>query len=392
MARGWRLWSMQRQSPPFDPDALDAFVALVGARAWAARMAGIASRAASGPRAGRAIRQRHGLELAIERLRGTLTRPPALAELHAAHLAKATVRLHRELSPRGKVRLRERLVAALHDDGTLVPLFHLLRTAELQRSRGFKVDFAGLEDGVPWDLVIRRDALEAEIVCDIVSAEEGRLVRRHAWVHLTDRVEPDVMAWLGANPGRYLLRMSLPLGLGEDVQQRIHRLLHSRQRWDHDAAAVLRLTPLVLVEDSLRREFGAEAHLSVITAEPGVLVMAARAGALDEVGAVVRRRLGDIAPARLSGLRPGIISVFVDDLDREEWRGLRERLELESEARQFLAGKVADAVVAVTCASRFELFGMTAPDAAEGGELRFRNPTHPAARSPALAPAVLSSV
>ena len=55
--------------------------------------------------------------------------------------------------------------------------------------------------------------------------------------------------------------------------------------------------------------------------------------------------------------------MFIDDTDRGEWRGLRERLELEGEARQFLAYKAARPVIAVTCASRFELFGMA--DAAE---------------------------
>ena len=39
-----------------------------------------------------------------------------------------------------------------------------------------------------------------------------------------------------------------------------------------------------------------------------------------------------------------------------------------------------------------EMFGLPAPDAAPDGELRFRNPAHPAARLPALALAVLSSV
>jgi hypothetical protein len=302
------------------------------------------------------------------------------------------VALHRELSPSGRFRLVESLATALHGDGTLVPLFHLLRTAELQRSRGFRIEFAGLEDGAEWDLVIRRDTLEAEIACGVVSAEDGRLVPRHAWVHLTDRVEVDVLTWLGANPGRHLLTMTLPRGIGNGMDQRIRNLLHSRRRWDHDDAGVLRLTPLALVEHSLRCEFGAEAHLSVISAEPGVMVMAARAAVLDEVGAVMRRRLGDLAPTRLSGVRPGIIAMFVEDIDAGEWRGLRERLELESEARQFLAGKAADPVVAVTCASRFEMLGMASPDAAEGGELRFRNPAHPAARSPVLAPVVLSSV
>jgi hypothetical protein len=38
------------------------------------------------------------------------------------------------------------------------------------------------------------------------------------------------------------------------------------------------------------------------------------------------------------------------------------------------------------------LFGMSAPHAAEDGDLRFRNPANPDAKAAALAPAVLPSV
>ncbi|HYZ62450.1 MAG TPA: hypothetical protein VE650_08340, partial [Acetobacteraceae bacterium] len=99
-----------------------------------------------------------------------------------------------------------------------------------------------------------------------------------------------------------------------------------------------------------------------------------------------------IGPARLTGSRPGILAMFIEDTDRIEWRLLRERLELEGQARQFLTHPDARAVVAVTCSSRLELFGLPEPDAAPEGELRFRNPAHPAAKTPALAPAVLSSM
>jgi hypothetical protein len=106
----------------------------------------------------------------------------------------------------------------------------------------------------------------------------------------------------------------------------------------------------------------------------------------------MRRRLTASAPDHPSGTRPGILAMFVDDTDRIEWRGMRDRLELEGEARQFLAYKSARPVIAVTCASRFEMFGMAAPDAVQDGELRFRNPAHPEAKAAELAPAVLSSV
>ncbi len=405
---------MQPRPPPFDPRALDAFVALAGVSAWSARIRDIHRQAASGPRAGLAIRQRHAVELAIERLRGPLRRPASTPELHAARLAGEAVALATRLTPHGRTRLRERLRADLGSDGTLMSLFHLLRTAVLQRERGFHVGYAGFEEDASYDLLLASGTVQAEVVCDIVSAEEGRLVHRGAWSRLADRMDADLQAWLTRHPGRYLLKMTLPQGLqgglnahtadGGDLASlhvRIRRMLETKGRRDYDEGLVLRLDPLVLrggpsgqlaLWPSLRQEFGPEAHLSVTTAGNGVFVMAARAGRENEIATAVRRRLAVIAPARLTGTRPGILAMFVEDTDRGEWRGLRERLELEGEARQFLAHKAARPVIAVTCASRFELFGMSAPDAAEDGELRFRNPAHPAAGAAALAPAVLSSV
>ncbi len=400
---------MQPQPLAFDPHALDAFVALVGDHGWTARMAEIGRRATSGPRAGQAVRQRHALELAIDRLRGPLIRPPSPAERHAAQLAAAAVALSRELGKQGAKRLHDVLVLALSGHGTLVPVFHMLRTAALQRSRGFQVRFAGLENGAPYDLLLSRGSHEAEVACDVVSAEDGRLVHRSAWFRLADRADADFRSWLASYPGRYLLKMTLPHGLQEQMDDaaletlhgRIQRLLVTQGRQDHDAAAVLRIEPLMLATPqsddfgllpSLRREFGPEAHLSVTMGGDGMFVMAARAGRENQVAVALRRRLFAIAPDRLSGIRPGILAMFIEDTDRSEWRGLRDRLELEGEARQFLAYKAAKPVVAVTCASRFELFGMAEPDAAGDGELRFRNPTHPHAKSAALAPAVLSSV
>jgi len=284
----------------------------------------------------------------------------------------------------------------------LVPLFHLLRTAALQGSRGFKVTFPGLERGAPYDLLIARGGSEAEVACAVVSADQGRLVERQAWTQLADLVTRDVRAWLADRPGRHLLKMSLPLGLRSDalaaMHARIRRLLETDGRRDQDDAGVLQLEPLALSFDfdniglanSLRREFGPEAHLAVTADRAGVFVIAARAGQVDEIGKAVHRSLAETMRHRLSGRRPGILSVFIEDIDRADWSSLRENLSLEGEARRFLAHPAARPVVAVTCASRFELFGMA--DAAAEGELRFRNPAHPAAKTISLAPAILSSV
>jgi hypothetical protein len=384
--------------------AAEALVDLIGGKVWTARVAWLGRAIGGSQRLGRALGQRHVIEITLERLRRGLHRAPMPTERLVAALAGEAAAVFASLSRGGRQRLRAGLRAGLAGDNSLIGVFHLLRTAGLQRARGFAVQFAGCDEAAPFDLLIRRDGVEAEVACDVVSAEEGRDVHRGVWVRLVDRIDPDLQTWLAAHPGRYLLKLTLPQGLRGDglaaLHGRIRGMLQASRRADHDEAAVLRLDPLMLAAaqadengllSSLRHEFGHEAHLAVTTsAGGGVFVLAARAGRENDVAAAIRRRMAAIAPLRLTGTRPGILAMFVEDTDRAEWRGLRERLELEGQTRQFLVNPVARQVVAVSCASRLELFA--AADAAPEGELRFRNPAHPAAKAAALAPAVLSSV
>ena len=391
-----------------DIAALDEFVRLIGAEPWKRRVAAIKQEAQCGRRSGKAVVQRHAILLTIERLRSRINRPPTDAECRIASLATEAVRVAAVLSEEARQRFVTGMRDAIARGDTLIPAFHLLRTAGMQEARGFAVQYAKLEDGAPFDLLIARCGAEAEVACDVFSAEEGRGVHRGAWFELADSIDPDLETWLSAHPGRYLLKLTLPHGLhGQDRQsvaalhRRIRAMLETQRRADHDEAVVLRLDPLLLAAaqsdelglvSNLRRQFGPEAHLSVTSAGNAVFVMAARAGRENEVAAALRRRLCALAPARLTGRRPGILALFIEDTDRTEWRLLRERLELEGEARQFLTRPEARPVIAVTCSSRLELFGFTEPDGVGEGELRFRNPSHPAAKTPGLAPAVLSSM
>ncbi len=400
-----------------DAKVISAFIALIGPKLWAARIGDISREVARSQRVGRALLQWHALEICIERLRrGGIAVEAGPSERCVIGLMQEALRAGAEMGGVGQNRLRETLAACLVREHNLVPVFHLLRTAALQRSRGFSVRYCGLEDGTDFDLLLERDGVAAEVVCDVVSAEDGRDVHRGAWAQLIDRIDPDLQTWLSAHPGKYLLKLTLPQGLnGEEARlaalhDRIKVMLHEQRRADHDEACVLRLDPLMLAAaqaggqqptaranapqlmSNLRDEFGPQAHLAVTAAGQGVFVLAARAAREDEVAVAIRRRMAALAPAKLSGTRPGILAMFVEDTDRTEWRRLREQLELEGEARQFLTHPEARCVVAVTCASRVELFGALAPDAACDGELRFRNPSHPAAKVAGLAPAVLSSL
>ena len=391
-----------------DPADIDRFRSLCGGRLWAKRVTEIGERARASSLSGRVTQQRHALELILARL----SDPKALAKASPAErrvtaFANEAVKLAATLPAASRKRLRARIEAGLTGEATLVPLFHLLRTAALQRARGFDVIFTGLAEETPWDLTIGREGVTAEVVCETISAEEGRQVHRGDWCRLVDLVNPELQTWLAAHPGRYLLKMTLPEGMSDttrvaELHRRITTLLQEQKRQDACADAILKLDPLMLagaqaaggrLPAQLRAQFGEEAHLAV-TAEPrsdSVFVMAARAGRENSIAEAATRRMETAASARLSGERPGILAMFLDDLDRIEWRGLRERMELEGATRRWMTGPAARPVVAVTCSSRMELFGVAPPDGTPDGELRFRNPGHPAARSPALAPVITST-
>ncbi len=378
-----------------------ALIGLFGAAAWQARLAELRQVAGGSERVAKAVAQRHAVEGALERLRRRL--PAGPVERAMAPLALDACVAFEALEPEGRARMAAAWAAGLAGDGTLIGLFHMLRIAAQHRKRGFEVEFSGFADGAPFDLLITRGGSSAEIACDVISAEEGRDVHRGAWVRLVDAIDPDLQTWLAQHPGRYLLKLTLNQGLraeGESLpvlQERVRALLMSRSRADQDQAAILRLDPLTLAAaqageagllPSLRREFGHEAHLAVMTGSGGVCVLAARAGREDEVAAAIGRRMGAVAPARLTGTRPGILAMLVEDTDALEWRHLRDQLEIEGAARQFLTEPAARHVVAVSCVSRRELFEV----AADAGDLRFRNPGHPAAKSADLATAILSSI
>ncbi|MBB5693613.1 hypothetical protein [Muricoccus pecuniae] len=383
---------------------LTGFINLAGPSRWQARMDELARRASAPSLTGRALSERHALEMTLHRLLGAeAPENPGRAEGELLRLARDAARLAESLPVPARRRLRSLLHASLAGEANLVPLFHLLRVAALHRARGFEVRFTGLMDGTPHDLVIAREGMEAEIACETVSAEEGRPVPRGDWCAFVDGVNPDLQTWLAAHPGRYVLKMTLPEGLKRDaldgaaLQRRIMEMLRDRRRQDAAADAVLKLDPLILAgaqaavpATALRALFGPEAHLAVTQGNGNILVLAARAGqACDIAQAVCRRMVA--ASSRLGGERAGILAVFLDDIGRQEWRGLRDRMELEGSVRRFLTTAEARAVSTVSCASRMELFGMAPPDGVPAGELRFRNPARSSSRDAALLPALVST-
>ena len=375
-----------------------------------ARAEALSAAIAVSQRTGRVLQARHALELTLARLLECDRAPGNAAERRIIALADGLAALHAALSGAGQARLEAALDGALSGAESLVPLFHLVRCIEVQRSRGFTVHPAGLAEAAPFDLLLYRADERAELACETISADDGRDLHRSAWFSLVDGIDPDLQTWLSAHPGRYLMKMTLPNGLRQTpdssgletlatLQRRIRDMLAAKRRADHDEAAVIRLDPLLLagaqagelgLMDALREQFGPEAQLAVTRSGSGVFVMAARAGRENHIGAAVRRRLEAAAPTRFTGANPGIVAIFLEDTNRTEWRSLRDSLHLEGEVRQFLTCPQAAPLAAVTAATRMEMLDPAAADSAPEGELRFRNPSHKAAKSVALAPAIRS--
>jgi hypothetical protein len=101
-----------------------------------------------------------------------------------------------------------------------------------------------------------------------------------------------------------------------------------------------------------------------VTGDPAagsVFVMAARAGRGNACGTGRGApHGGGRGPPPERGTHPGILSVFLDDVDRQEWRDLRVSLELEGVVRRFFTGAAARPVAAAST-TRMEMFGAAPP-------------------------------
>ena len=113
---------------------LSRFRDLCGASLWRGRLAEIRAQAQTTSLSGRAVQQRHALELVLARLSDAKALAGAsTAERRVAAFAREAVQLAGTLPAANRERLRDRIEQGLTGEATLVPLFHLLRTAALHR-------------------------------------------------------------------------------------------------------------------------------------------------------------------------------------------------------------------------------------------------------------------
>lgn len=124
--------------------------------------------------------------------------------------AAGVVRIHEQLSPAGKTRLRGMLVDGLKPDNNLLSVQHEITTAVHLVSLGFDVKLNDIEVGSGVDFIARRDGAELEIECKMFTGDLGRKLHKRKVLmlhrHLFNAVE---RIYQSAQIG-ILLRVTIP--------------------------------------------------------------------------------------------------------------------------------------------------------------------------------------
>ena len=140
-----------------DPATVDPFIALVGSSDGSERLAEIRDLASVGHALARPSANGMAWSSAWKNAAASRRHAVAWPNTLLGRIAAEIPQIAAELTPRGRDGLIEQLRLGLSGQNTLIPVFHLIRTAMLQRSRGFTVAFSGLEDETPHDLLLERD-------------------------------------------------------------------------------------------------------------------------------------------------------------------------------------------------------------------------------------------
>jgi len=129
-----------------------------------------------------------------------------------------TVQVYNGLTPAGKKRLagmlRDTTPAALNS------LQHEMVVVARFVGEGCDVELHDLEEGGGFDFLVKRDGIEIEVECKVITADIGRKVHRRKITLLGQRLRGPMSEWLEASQGGLVVRVDLSDRLdGHEHQQ-----------------------------------------------------------------------------------------------------------------------------------------------------------------------------
>lgn len=406
------------------PAILSAFNSIVPWSVWQHRVETLRSELPRNPVWEQYLLDRHGLELALadardyQRFTGRWPWPPRTAdEYRVASFIAVAVRVHANLSQRGKSRLAGAIRSALEKEAGLGPLALEMKVVAHLMSRGFDVNFNDLENGGGFDFLARRDGAEVEVECKHVSADIGRQIHRRKIYDLGGLMHPILSSALNAQKAGRLIRVTLPGRLTGNRKQQdaiakniASALVGSRkadasvcnvtvQEFDIGGSVFNAERGGKLTFDDvgsyMRSAFGLEEAHMLANWTPGyaAIIVHFESQAPDRVLDEIFKRLKNDAKRQFSRSRPAFMCVHLADLTQEQLlelahadiggsaTGIQRAISILLHRRVHLHGValMADGEVGIVPGNR-----QTRSVQESGASYVFSNPDHPDADNPSL--------
>jgi hypothetical protein len=233
-----------------------------------------------------------------------------------------------------KEEVLKRLRGSIFDDDSAAAFLFELQLAIHFFRRGYNVDFTDLEGKARYDLLVSDGAQELEVECKRQSIDAGRKIKKGDFYLLADvlfSILHDIkrrFAVLIKSDGRMGADQKLFQALGEAVEASL------RTDTTEGAVANLEFTIEKLPDGlnirsdadaarALRPFYSGSAYYAVFSNPETVIAIKCESANANTVLNAIYEKVKDGA-SQLSGIRPGLLACFVEEIEDQDWDILRD--------------------------------------------------------------------
>lgn len=327
------------------PALLRRFVDITGRKPWQKRFDSFRQQIQRNPLIENHFLEKYPLELEMEAAwallesGGCFELPKSTAQAALYSFVAMTARVHQRLSQAGSHRLAGMIRSSLSEPCGFAPLQYEMTMAANLMHRGLDVEFYDIEHGGGPDFLAIRDGLEVEVELKTVSGDVGRKVHRPRLYQLAEHLYPAMNTALSRETDGHLVRVILPDRLdGSDAQMQDLRDQIAEVLMAHSSKPGIEPFEIDYMTFALEggpferpsfgpwtgvgvREFvkelvGNDNENILMVVSPGrtAVVVTVESRKNDSVMKSIQRTIKDAAKRQLTGTRPGVILVNLNDV------------------------------------------------------------------------------
>ncbi len=336
------------------PTLLTQFISITDWSPWKKRIDMLNQQYAKNPLLEDLIVDYHWIEaeMAAHRQRvratGRMRKPSSSTAAHNFQAFVAcTARVYSLLSDKGKKTLRGMLIDGLKSEYGLLSVHFEIEIAGALMSYGSDVTFSDIENGGGFDFLARREGLEAEVECKLVTADIGRKVHRSHAIALYQRLRPVMEDWAEKASGGVFVRIVVPDRLHPNQQQQNAIVeqakkaisgMHAVSKSENCRVEIEEIdlseipfgpsTPRqeaeVVMRNMVEEKIGNPNSNILVFLKPGksVIVFVVGSEKSDRVLDRILRHLKGSGSSQFSGDRPGVLCVRLVDISVEDIHAL----------------------------------------------------------------------